>query len=166
MRRVEDLLTRFRPTPSPYLIRLPFSAGYNCSWMHRTVARFHSDARFAWCSLATNDHFLADSCDTLEELAGRCRTVAAALGGSRRLPGSIVLLHENPIGALGRLVPDIARVLLPLVLDEIAARGLRAGLIRTAARESSHSRFLFLGTRGNHEVWCPRRTSFEPATEE
>ncbi len=78
MIRVEDLLARFRPTPSRYLIRLPFSAGYNRSRMHRAMARFHPDARFAWCSLATNDHLLADGCDTLEELEARCRAVAAA----------------------------------------------------------------------------------------
>jgi peptidoglycan/xylan/chitin deacetylase (PgdA/CDA1 family) len=157
MRRVEDVLARFRPTPSPYLIRLPFSAGYNQWRMHCAMARFHPDARFAWCSLATNDHLLADGSNTLEELKARCGVVAKALGESGRLPGSIVLLHENPIGASGRLVPDIARVLLPLVLDEIAVRGLRAGLIRTAAREGLRGRFVFLGTRGNHEVWRPGR---------
>lgn len=156
MQRVEAVLARFRPTPSPYLVRLPYSVGYNRNRMHHAMARFHPDASFAWCSLATNDHLLADGCDTLEELEARCRVIAKALGESSHLPGSIILMHESAIGAPGQLVPRVVGVLLPLVLDEIAARGLRGGLIRTTSRRRPYNRFVFLRPRGNHEVWRPK----------
>lgn len=155
MRRTEAVLARFRPTPSPYLIRLPYNVGYNWRRMHHVMARFHPDARFAWCSLATNDHLLAEGCDTPEQLRARCRTVARALGASPHLPGGIVLLHEDAIGAPGRLVSRIAGFLLPLVLDEIAARGLRGGLLRTMPRRRPYDRFVFLRPRSHYEVWRP-----------
>lgn len=155
MRSVEDLLAQLRPTPSRYLVRLPFGAGYNRSWMHRAMARFHPDVSFACWSHATNDHLLARGCGSEAELVSRCRALAGNLEQDRRLPGSIILMHESPIGAPGELAPHIAETLLPLVLEVIARRGCRAGLIQAPAHASLRDRFLFLSLGRYREIWHP-----------
>lgn len=156
MQRVEDLLARLRPTPSRYLVRLPFGAGYNRSWMHRAMAHFHPDVSFAWWSHATNDHLLARGCGGEAELVSRCRALAGSLEQDRRLPGGIILMHESPIGAPGELAPRIAQTLLPLVLEVIARRGCRAGLIQAPTHASRRGRFLFLSFGRCREIWHPR----------
>lgn len=156
MRRAEELLARLRPTPACYLIRLPYNAGYNRSWMHRAMARFHPDTRFAWWSLSTRDYQLADGCRNREELEARCRIVAQRLGQAASLPGSFVLLHEYPFGVPGGdLVPQIVLALLPPILDAIAARGLRAGPIRATGWRHPFGRFLFLNHGGDEPLWRP-----------
>lgn len=156
MHRVEELLARLRPTPPCYLIRLPYNAGYHRSWMHRAMARFHPDVRFAWWTLSTRDYQLANGCHSQVDLEARCRIVAQRLERAASLPGSIVLLHEDPLGAPGgSLVPHIAATLLQPVLDAIAARGLRADLIRTTTPQHLHTRFLFLNFGGDTPLWRP-----------
>lgn len=151
MRRVEERLAALRPTPSPYLLRLPYSAGYNEQSMHRAMAAFHPDVRFAWCSLTPNDFRLAEGCRDEDELRARCAEVARRMQQSPDLPGSIVLLHEAPFNMGGRLVPRIAPLLLGPILDALAARGLRAGLIRTTPPRIL-DRFLFTGRGGAQPV--------------
>jgi peptidoglycan/xylan/chitin deacetylase (PgdA/CDA1 family) len=156
MLRAEEQLSLLRPTPACYLIRLPYNAGYNRSWMHRAMARFHPDARFAWWSLSTRDYQLADGCRNREELEARCRIVAQRLGQAASLPGSFVLLHEYPFGAPGgELVPQTVLALVPPILDAIAARRLRAGPIRTAGWGHPFGRFLFLNFGGDEPLWRP-----------
>lgn len=144
MQRVESLLARHRPTPATYLLRLPFNAGVNRAWMHRAMTAFHPDVRFAWCSVNTHDYELADDCRTVDELRTRARSVAEQLLALPSLPGSILLLHEAPIGAAGSLAPQIAGVFLPMVLSAIAARGLRPAPIRLDPARSVRRRVLFV----------------------
>ena len=60
---------------------------------------------------------------------------------------------------LGRRLEGARRIRKPearqSVLDEIAARGLRGGLIQTTSHRRPYDRFVFLRPRGNHEVWRP-----------
>lgn len=144
MQRVERHLARHRPTPGTYLVRLPYNAGYNRAWMHRAMARFHPDARFAWCAVNTHDYELAQGCRTHEDLLARGQSVADQLAALPSLPGSILLLHENPFGASGPLVPQIAETFLPLVLAAIARRGLSAAPIKLPPARNLRDRFIFL----------------------
>jgi peptidoglycan/xylan/chitin deacetylase (PgdA/CDA1 family) len=131
VRRVEALLATLRPTPVPYLIRLPYNAGCHCGWMHRAMRRVHPDIRFASWSFSTRDWRLAEGCDDLAAVVRRCETVADELGGLADLPGTIVLLHEEPFGASGHLADSVASTLLPAILERIAARGLQLDVIRS-----------------------------------
>lgn len=148
MRRVETLLQRFRPTPNPYLLRLPYNTGCNSSSIHRAMRDFHSNVWFAYYTLSTVDHALAVGCPDMATLATRCREAAARLCAHRDLPGAIVLMHEQPIGVTAPLNASVAAMLLPPVLDGIARRGLRADLIRTAGSPPPLARFLMLGVVG------------------
>jgi len=129
MRRVEDLLKRFRATPSPYLVRLPYNAGLKRVRFHAIARQFHPDARFAWWSITTRDWELTRDTACLGELSKRCSRLARAIEHSPALPGAIMLLHEAPFGVEGELAPLIAEVLLPEILQAIARRKLTAGLI-------------------------------------
>jgi len=149
MLRAEEALVRLRPTPSPYLVRLPYNAGYNRSWMHRVAARFHPDARFAWWTLSTRDFSIAEGCATRDAVEARCQAVAAHLGRSRHLPGAIVLMHENPFGGSGELSPIVAGALLPRVLEAISARGLSPGPVRPDGRQRRIDRYVFLNGGGD-----------------
>jgi len=149
MRRVEDLLARLRPTPSPYLIRLPYNAGYKTAAMHRAMGRFHPDVHFAYHTLSTEDYLLAEGCgEDHGMLKARCQAKAGELCAHPSLPGSIILMHENPFDCRGELVPVIAETLLPPLLEGITARGLQCGLIRTTAPHRQLDRFLLLKVMG------------------
>jgi peptidoglycan/xylan/chitin deacetylase (PgdA/CDA1 family) len=131
VRRVEALLATLRPTPTPYLIRLPYNAGCQRGWMHRAMRQVHPDVRFASWSFSTRDWQLAEGCDNFSAVARRCEAVADELGGLADLPGTIVLLHEEPFGASGHLAGSVASALLPAIFERIATRGLRLGVIRS-----------------------------------
>jgi len=128
-RKVEALLSRFRPTPSPYLLRFPYNAGHQRGWMHHAMRAFHPDVRFASWSHNTRDWTLADGCQDLDAVTRNCARAADVIGAMRDLPGSIILMHENPFGAEGPLAPAVAGLLLPRVLAHIKARGLTCDLI-------------------------------------
>lgn len=115
MRRVEDALSQHRPTPTPYLIRLPYNAGYNLVSIHRAMTLFHPEAQFAWWRLSTKDYTIAERCNTITEQLRECGKAAMAIDVPA-LEGAIVLMHDLPV----------ATILLPMVLDVISRRALSA----------------------------------------
>jgi peptidoglycan/xylan/chitin deacetylase (PgdA/CDA1 family) len=138
--RVEAWLAALRPTPTPYLIRFPYNAGYQRGWMHRAMQRFHPDIHFASWSFSTRDWLLAEGSDDMRAVTRRCEAVADEVGSLADLPGTIVLLHEDPFGAAGHLSASVARILLPEILERIAARGLQLDVIRAdGARPASRA---------------------------
>jgi peptidoglycan/xylan/chitin deacetylase (PgdA/CDA1 family) len=141
MERVEAVLREFRPTPSVYLVRLPYNAGCARSRIHALTTRFHSDARFASWAITTRDWTLAEGCADLAVLARRCAVVARQIERLPSLPGALVLMHEVPFDAEGPLVPNVARLLLPEILAALGRRGLRAGPIRLSKAKATLGRF-------------------------
>ena len=131
-RRVESILALMRPTPTPYLVRFPYAAGYQRGWLHRAIQSFHPDVRFAVWDYTTQDWSLARDCADMHALTAKCTVVANEIGARADLPGSIMLMHEDPFDAPGHLSTSVVKILLPMVLDRIAARGLRCDVVRTA----------------------------------
>lgn len=144
IRQVEEILARFRPTPNPYLIRLPYNAGHNRSRMHRVVNKFHPDTRFALFTFSTYDYLLGKDCESLTTLEKRCIRTAQVLCSHPSLPGSILLLHEMPFDIPPKLSPVVTEILLPALLSGITARGLPLGLIQTHSAHRMLNRFLLL----------------------
>lgn len=126
MRRVEDELSRLRPTPPVYLLRLPYNAGYARVAMHQAMAAFHPNFQFACWSHSTFDYRIAECCRSPGDLPILCRAAADALRRSRDLDGGIVLMHEKSFGGPPPLNAEVAPVLLPMVLEVLAQRGLRS----------------------------------------
>ncbi|MFO1082640.1 MAG: polysaccharide deacetylase family protein [Reyranellaceae bacterium] len=156
LQRAELLLSAFRPTPDPYLVRLPFNAGMKRQRFHRSLRRFRPRARFAWWTISAQDWRLAEHCADPAELARRCGAVASTLAGRRDLPGSIVLLHEAPFGATGPLVPRIAPELLRAVLAMLRARGLRAGPLAPPVPRA-HERYFWWHPGADRLILPPAR---------
>ncbi|MGC1303400.1 MAG: polysaccharide deacetylase family protein [Caulobacteraceae bacterium] len=126
----EALLSRVRPTPSPYLIRLPFAAGHRAPRVHRLLRSWRSDCQVVHWRVALEDHALADGCESEAELEQRCIRRADAAFARSDLTGSIVLLHEDPLGVEAPLAPRIA----PLLLQALLARAERSGMSMAAVQ--------------------------------
>ena len=137
MAEVEALLRVLRPTPSPYLVRFPYNAGHMRGWLHRAIQSFHPDVRFASWDFSTGDWMLARDCADEQALTRVCHKVAEAMFRRSDLAGSVVLMHEDPFNAPGELSPSVVKILLPMVLDRIAARGLRCDVMRTEGERST-----------------------------
>ncbi len=124
--RAERLLAAFRPTPTPYLVRLPYNSGFYRPWVHRAIRSWRPDAQIAHWSLSMEDVLISGECGgstTLDDVvAGRVRSTVA--DGS--LPGAVVLLHEQPVG-VPELRPAVAPVLVERLLRALATAGLTTG---------------------------------------
>jgi peptidoglycan/xylan/chitin deacetylase (PgdA/CDA1 family) len=121
----EAVLARIRPTPSPYLMRLPFGSGHRDTRIHQLMTRWLADCQFAHWRYDFKDFRLAENCESKTELERRCDEAVKKAFADPRFIGGVALLHENPLGATGALVPEIAATLLERILVEAQARGLR-----------------------------------------
>ena len=134
--RAEAVIQRFRPTPRPYLVRLPYAAGLAESWVHREVKAWQPAAQFAHWRYGLQDWTLADGCATPAEVEAACDRAVARLLRRRRLPGAILLLHENPFDVDAPLKPLIASRLVARLLPRLRERGLRASKIAPVSRHT------------------------------
>jgi len=96
MRRVEAELSRHRPTPAAYMLRLPYNAGYARARIHRAMEAFHPNIHFVWWSHSTFDYLIPQRCRTHDEMVLESQATARALRRSGGLAGGILLLHEQP----------------------------------------------------------------------
>ncbi len=144
MTQAEALLSRFRPTPEPYLVRLPYVSGRRSARMHRAIRNWRPTAQLAFWRFGFEDHRLAEGCVTQAELRRRCAAVAAPVLAHRRLPGAILLLHEQPYGTVAPLNAAVAPTLIALVLAGFARRGLRGTRLRSAPGQHWLKRFVQL----------------------
>ncbi|HTH17399.1 MAG TPA: polysaccharide deacetylase family protein [Magnetospirillum sp.] len=97
MERCETLLSGFRPKPLPYIIRLPKNGGYRNARVHRALKRWSPGGQFAHWLLSTEDHLISPRCTSEADIAPECRKEVDRLLADPRLPGSIVLMHDQPI---------------------------------------------------------------------
>jgi len=122
--RCEAVLHRHRATPSPYPVRLPYGSGHRDPAVHRALRAWRADCEIIHWSLSFDDYRLADDCSSEAELRRRCVDAAALALARPRLPGSIVLLHEDPFGVDAPLASRIAPVLLEALLDRSRAKDI------------------------------------------
>ena len=133
MARVEEVLARYRPTPSPYLVRLPYFCGWERERFHRALAGFHPDIQFAWWSHSTDDWLIADRCRCPADLDALCSARAESLRAAPDLPGGVVLMHESPFDIRSPLNPQVQPLLARRVLEVLAERRLRCVPLPPAA---------------------------------
>lgn len=140
--RTESVLRRFRPTPCPYLVRLPYAAGLAEPWVHRAVAAWQPEAQFAHWRYGLRDWTLADGCETIADVEAACDRAVARLLRRRRLPGSILLLHEDPFDIDAPLKPLIASKLVARLLPRLREHGLQVRSIVPLSKHSWIRRFV------------------------
>ncbi len=144
MDRTEHLLRRFRPTPEPYLVRLPYMSGRRSARVHRIIRAWKPDAQLAFWQFGLTDYRLAVDCVDRTELASRCAAAAETVLAHRGLPGAILLLHEEPYDVDAPLSGAVAPLLAGLILDGLARRGLRGVKLQPMRRQPWFSRFVQL----------------------
>jgi peptidoglycan-N-acetylglucosamine deacetylase len=140
--RCERLLSRLRPTPSPYLVRLPYGAGHMAAWVHRALRRWNPSTQIAHWELLSRDWALADGCADQADLQQSCAKAAGRIVTTPGLAGSILLLHETPFDVWAPLAGRIAPTLAALLLDELDALGLRAVRLPPLGRMPAFRRFI------------------------
>lgn len=140
--RTEAVLSRFRPTPSPYLVRLPYGSGHDIARVHAQLRAWRDDVQIAHWGHSFEDWTLADDCDTLTALRTRCDNAVVDALVDRQFGGSILLLHEDAIGGKAALSGAIAPILLASLLRGIARYGIRTTTIRPRGGHAALRRFV------------------------
>jgi peptidoglycan/xylan/chitin deacetylase (PgdA/CDA1 family) len=127
MERCEELLARYRPTPDPYLVRLPYNGGWRSARVHRTLARWRPGCAVVHWGPSTEDHLISTRCTTAADVEPQCRREVERLMADPRLPGGVVLMHDQPINERpgGEFKPAVTVTLMRLLLEAVTARGLK-----------------------------------------
>ncbi|OAN48141.1 xylanase [Paramagnetospirillum marisnigri] len=128
MERCEALLARHRPTPSPYLVRLPYNGGWRNASVHRTLARWRPGCAVVHWGPSTEDHLIPTRIERPEDVEPQCRREVERMLNDPRLPGGILLMHDQPINERpgGPFKPAVTVTLMRLLLEGLTARGLKS----------------------------------------
>lgn len=128
MERCEAILARYRPTPAPYLVRLPYNGGWRSARVHRTLARWRPGCAVVHWGPSTEDHMIPTRCRTPDDIEPECRRAVEHLLADPRLEGGILLMHDQPINDRpgSPFKPAVTVTLMRLLLEGLARRGLRS----------------------------------------
>jgi len=144
MEKCEALLRAHRPTPAPYLVRLPYGGGYRNPRVHRDLKRWNPSSQMAHYRLSFHDYLLPPLCPTVEDIPHVCREAVARTLAVGRLPGSILLCHDNPFDVVGEHKALVTIAVMKEVLTALRTRGLTAVPIRQTARRHAFARFVLV----------------------
>ncbi|CAA6605737.1 putative Chitooligosaccharide deacetylase [Rhodospirillaceae bacterium LM-1] len=126
LERSEELLRRFRPTPRPYLIRLPYNGGYRNARIHRALEAWSPGCQIAHWQLSTEDHVIASKHSTEADARAEIATQVARLANSPNLANALLLMHDQPVNEVpdGGLKAWVTVELMRQLLEMLSARGL------------------------------------------
>ncbi|MBC7952373.1 MAG: polysaccharide deacetylase family protein [Rhodospirillaceae bacterium] len=144
MERCEALLARFRPTPHPYIVRLPQNGGYRNGVVHRALARWQPGCQFAHWGASTEDHLISPRCTRPEDVEPECRKEVERLLAAPHLPGAIVLMHDQPINERpgAEYKAAVSVTLTRLLLEGLSAGGYSFAPIAPLPAQPWWSRFI------------------------
>jgi peptidoglycan-N-acetylglucosamine deacetylase len=121
--RAEALLQQYRPTPAPYLVRLPYAEGRRTPWVHRALRQWNPTVQIAHWTYWLEDWEIADQCQNFDDVKRICQTKLNQLELLPKLNGAIILLHECSCDVDAPLNPLVAPQLLKQLLDKFSRRG-------------------------------------------
>ena len=143
MERCEALLAKVRPTPVPYLVRLPQNGGYRKASVHHALKRWQPGCQFAHWGASTEDHLISPRCSHDGDVEPQCRREVERLLASPRLAGAILLMHDQPInerpGAAFKAAVTIT--LTRLLLEGLSSAGYSFAPITPLPAQSWWTRF-------------------------
>ena len=142
MARAEALLAKFRPTPSPYLVRLPFGSGARDPAVHRSIAAWHPAAQLALWTRSLDDHRIAAEEAGIVDVEVRCNAEVSRLVARGRLGGAIILLHEKPYNVDAPLNARVAPLLLDRLLTRLRHEGLKVARLQPHRAPPPLSRYV------------------------
>lgn len=143
MERCESLLARHRPTPRPYLVRLPYNGGYRNAAVHRALQDWQPGCQIAHWGPSTEDHLISTRCRDMGDVDGQCRAEVDRILADPRLPGSIVLMHDQPINERpgAQFKAAVTVTLMRQLLEGLSAAGYACVPLSPAAAQPWWSRF-------------------------
>lgn len=144
MAACEALLAKYRPTPQPYLVRLPYNGGWRNARVHRTLAAWMPGCQVVHWGPSTEDHMISTRCRSVADVEVECRREVDRLMLDPRLAGGILLMHDQPINERpgAQFKPAVTVTLMRLLLAGLSARGLAAITVPPAPAPPWHSRFM------------------------
>lgn len=122
--RAEAVLSRVRPTPSPYPLRLPFGEGWHARSVHRALAAWRADVRIVQWTRNPADWDIAKRCTAASDIAREARKASDELTRPGGLAGAILLAHDRPIDVDHLLAGAAAVTFIEQVLDNLRAAGV------------------------------------------
>lgn len=124
MERTEAFLARFRPTPSTYLVRLPYASGIRDPAVHRKIAAWAPDAQLAAWTYATPDDRIPVEEPDMASVERRCAAEVDRMMARPRLGGAILLTHEKGYDVDSPFNAAVAPLLVAGLLPRLQAAGL------------------------------------------
>ena len=97
MERCEVLLARIRPTPAPYLVRLPYNAGWRNRIVHTALSAWKPGCQIVHWGPSTEDHLISTRCTEPSHIERECRVETERLMSDPNLADGILLMHDQPI---------------------------------------------------------------------
>lgn len=126
LERTEQLLRAWRRTPNPYLVRLPYGRGHDKWAVHQAVRNWRPDAQIAHWNAPSSDWSISARCSSRADVEQACAlTLQELLAKCPVLKGSILLLHDQPIGS-EKYSAEITLCFATMLLDHLDRLGLRA----------------------------------------
>jgi peptidoglycan-N-acetylglucosamine deacetylase len=146
MDRCERLLAQWRPTPHPYLVRLPYNGGWRNRTVHRALARWMPGCQIAHWGPSTEDHLIPPQCASAADIEPVCRREVDRVLADPRLPGGILLMHDQPINERpgAAFKPEATVTLMRVLLDGLTRAGYRFAPIAPQPRQPWWARFAML----------------------
>ena len=142
MTRCEALLAQIRPTPSPYLVRLPYNAGWRNRTVHRALRQWQPNCQIVHWGPAMEDHAITAQCQTPRDIPTVCQTHWERVLADPRLPGGILLMHDQPILEHGDpLQPQTTLTVMETVLRGLARAGYRTVPLHPLPPQPGWARF-------------------------
>lgn len=131
MNRCESLLSEIRPTPSPYLVRLPFNAGYRKVSVHKALMKWRGDCHIVHWAINPRDYLYPDLLASASDWRAELRSMMRRVVAERRGPGAIILLHDQPYGVVTRDIPvaDLTIETMQSFLESMNEFGLNSAFL-------------------------------------
>jgi len=143
MNRAEQVLARFRPTPSRYLVRLPHGSGADHPRIHRALRTWHRGAQIARWTISTQDYELSQcgqGCAVDSEIGSRLQQL---FDGPHTIDRSIILLHEDPYGVAGPDAADDCLAMAFRLMEALSDREYAMAPLLPGPESSPLSRFVY-----------------------
>ncbi|KIL97686.1 Polysaccharide deacetylase family protein [Paramagnetospirillum magnetotacticum MS-1] len=146
MERCEALLARHRPTPEPYLVRLPYNGGRRSARIHRALAQWRPGCALVHWGPSTEDHMTSTRCTCADDVEVECRKDVDRLLADPRLPGGILLMHDQPINERpgAEFKPAVTITMLRLLLEGLSAQSLRCVTLPPPPPQAWWQRFILV----------------------
>ncbi len=123
--RTEEILQRFRPTPTPYLVRMPYGVGGQSESVQSVLcSSFQRPIEVSW-SVDTRDFAIEREWDGRTDMHDYCKEWAnRVVSEVSELSGQIFLLHDSPFNSENKRIPKACMLHALYLIKILRDRGM------------------------------------------